>query len=219
MYASLYPSGTVFCNNVVTAVIDVTNPVTGKTWMDRNLGATRVATSQSDELSFGDLYQWGRGSDGHQCRNSQLTDIQSSSDQPSHANFITRSTNENYGNWRSTNNQNLWQGVNGINNPCPIGYRLPSPSELDAERLTWISLGTDGAFASTLKLPKALLRDETGYINTNPNLGGNYWSSNGSSILEHAYYLDIKPAIVTAATAEIKSRKKASGLSVRCIKN
>ena len=28
-YAAMYPTGTVFCNNVVTAVVDVTNPVTG----------------------------------------------------------------------------------------------------------------------------------------------------------------------------------------------
>jgi len=33
--------------------------------MDRNLGATQVATSSTDENSYGDLYQWGRRADGH----------------------------------------------------------------------------------------------------------------------------------------------------------
>ena len=42
----------------------VTNPITGRTWMDRNLGASQVATSYTDELAYGDLYQWGRLSDG-----------------------------------------------------------------------------------------------------------------------------------------------------------
>jgi hypothetical protein len=41
--------------------------------MDRNLGASQVATSRSDTSSFGDLYQWGRRSDGHQCRNSSIS--------------------------------------------------------------------------------------------------------------------------------------------------
>jgi hypothetical protein len=44
---------------------DVTS-TTGKIWMDRNLGASRVATSVSDTLAYGDLYQWGRGTDGHE---------------------------------------------------------------------------------------------------------------------------------------------------------
>ncbi len=30
----------------------------GQIWMDRNLGASRVATSLYDVLAYGDLYQW-----------------------------------------------------------------------------------------------------------------------------------------------------------------
>ena len=30
----------------------------GQVWMDRNLGASRVATSFDDEEAYGDLYQW-----------------------------------------------------------------------------------------------------------------------------------------------------------------
>ncbi|MFT7002526.1 MAG: hypothetical protein ACJAVW_003569 [Spirosomataceae bacterium] len=49
---------------------NVTNPTTGKIWMDRNLGATRVATSSTDAYAYGDLYQWGRATDGHTLRTS-----------------------------------------------------------------------------------------------------------------------------------------------------
>jgi hypothetical protein len=35
-------------------VVDVTNPATGRTWMDRNLGASRAATSSTDEQAYGD---------------------------------------------------------------------------------------------------------------------------------------------------------------------
>jgi len=39
---------------------------TGKIWMDRNLGASQVATSSTDAAAYGDLYQWGRAADGHE---------------------------------------------------------------------------------------------------------------------------------------------------------
>ena len=56
--------------------------------MDRNLGATQAATSSTDVDAYGDLYQWGRFSDGHQCRTSATTATLSSIDQPAHGDFI-----------------------------------------------------------------------------------------------------------------------------------
>ena len=121
---SSFPPGHVNCNpKFQTAVVEVTSPRTGKKWMDRNLGAERVAESITDDLGFGDLYQWGRFSDGHQCRTSATNPTLSSTDQPAHGDFITVNSG-NY-DWRSPQNHNLWQGVNGINNPCPSGYRIP----------------------------------------------------------------------------------------------
>jgi uncharacterized protein (TIGR02145 family) len=111
-----------------TTVVDVTNPATGRVWMDRNLGASRVATSSTDTQAYGDLYQWGRGADGHEKRNSPTTSTLSSTDQPSHGSFILASD------WRSPQNNNLWLGVNGVNNPCPTGYRIPTEAEWNAER-------------------------------------------------------------------------------------
>lgn len=54
----------------------VTNITTGRVWLDRNLGATQVATSLNDSAAYGDLYQWGRSSDGHQSRTSLIHDSQ-----------------------------------------------------------------------------------------------------------------------------------------------
>ncbi|MCB4755356.1 MAG: hypothetical protein LGB62_07400, partial [Sulfurovum sp.] len=39
---------------------------TGRIWLDRNIGASQVATSLSDEASYGYYFQWGRPADGHQ---------------------------------------------------------------------------------------------------------------------------------------------------------
>ena len=109
--------GTIFTWN------DVTNPTTGRVWMDRNLGAIQVATSSTDSLAYGDLYQWGRLKDGHEYRNSSLSSILSKDNSPLNGDFITSID------WRSTQNDNLWQGLNGENNICPPGYRLPTEDE------------------------------------------------------------------------------------------
>ena len=85
-----YPTGSVFCASGATAIVDVTNPTTGAIWMDRNLGATQAATSSTDADAYGDLYQWGRFSDGHQCRTSNTTATLSSVDQPAHGDFILK---------------------------------------------------------------------------------------------------------------------------------
>ncbi len=63
-------SGGNCCRDNATTVVEVTNPTTGRTWMDRNLGASQAATSITDALAYGDLYQWGRCADGHQSRTS-----------------------------------------------------------------------------------------------------------------------------------------------------
>lgn len=51
---SAYPEGTIHCGGAPTAVVDI-NSTTGRVWMDRNLGATRVAQSSTDAAAFGDL--------------------------------------------------------------------------------------------------------------------------------------------------------------------
>ncbi|VVM18274.1 hypothetical protein BSPWISOXPB_3041 [uncultured Gammaproteobacteria bacterium] len=37
-----------------------------RVWLDRNLGATKVAASSNDSAAYGDHYQWGRAKDGHE---------------------------------------------------------------------------------------------------------------------------------------------------------
>jgi uncharacterized protein (TIGR02145 family) len=206
---SPYPVGTVFCASGATTVVNVTNPTTGKIWMDRNLGATQAATSSTDINSYGDLYQWGRRSDGHQCRTSPTTATLSSVDQPANGSFILPSNSP--VDWRSPQNNNLWQGVNGINNPCPSGYRLPTETELNAERTSWSQNNSTGAFASPLKLPMAGFRQANDGSLVNIGVG-NYWSSTVSGSNSHYLYFN-------SSNAFIGNPNRAYGYSVRCIKN
>ena len=221
-YKIPYDTTPVFCasaGSVATTVVDVSNPTTGKIWMDRNLGATQVATSSIDTKSYGDLYQWGRLSDGHQCRNSGTTSILSSSDVPENANFIKAPIS--LYNWRSSQNDNLWQGLSGVNNPCPTGYRIPTDSEWENERLSWVQApvsstnNATGAFASPLKLPKAGYREwKSGSIFIlSPS--GKYWSSNVNGN-------NSKLLIFTdnaTSDAFVQTNYRSFGYSVRCIKN
>jgi len=197
-----------------TEVVDVTNPATGRTWMDRNLGAGRAATSMDDEQAYGDLYQWGRAADGHQKRNSGTTSTLSSTDKPGHEDFIL--SPDSPFDWRSPQNDNLWQGANGINNPCPDGYRIPTAAEWEAEIQSWISDDASGAFASPLKLPVAGTRSlGSGSLYVVGLLGshGYYWSS--SSITSSG----AQPLAFDSGDADMGSVYRAHGYSVRCIKD
>jgi hypothetical protein len=173
------------------------------------LGASQVATSSTDANSYGDLYQWGRGSDGHQCRTSATTATLSSGDQPGHGEFILAPSAPN--DWRSPQNTNLWQGVNGVNNPCPSGYRLPTEAELDAERLSWSSNNAAGAFASPLKLPMAGFRNFGSGSLGSVGSFGSYWSSTVSSTRARNLNFD--------SGAVFGYFVRASGGSVRCLKD
>ncbi len=189
---------------------DVYNPSTGKIWMDRNLGASQVANSSTDAAAYGDLYQWGRAADEHQLRTSLTTSTLSNSDTPEHGNFITTSSSP--WDWHSSQNHNLWQGMDGLNNPCPPGYRLPSEAELDAEKQSWSSNHAAGAFNSPLKLPMAGLRDFSSGSHGSVGSAGYYWTGTVANTFSSCLYLD-------SNSSYMLNSRRAYGFSVRCIKD
>jgi uncharacterized protein (TIGR02145 family) len=213
-----YPQGTVHCTSQPTVVANVTNPITGRTWMDRNLGAQRVAVSPTDALAYGDLYQWGRRADGHQCRGSATTTVLSSIDQPAHGSFIKISNQSPY-DWRTPQNNNLWQGVNGVNNPCPVGYRLPTNIEFEAEINSWNN--NLNPFTSVLKLTSGGGKNAgNGLLDDLVGFEGSYWTStinsNSWSPSEFdSYILEFG----NNGGGNTNKSGRAMGHSVRCIKN
>ncbi len=179
-------------------------------WLDRNLGATQVATTRTDPASIGHLFQWGRLDDGHQVRTSSTTTVLSSTDVPGHGYFIRVSANP--FDWRSPQNNNLWQGVNGTNNPCPEGFRLPTQSEWDTERLSWSPVNAFGAFASPLKLPIGGYRDEFSGEVHNEGTYSQYWSSSVNDPMSMCLLFDLD-------SAWFAENDRAYGFSVRCIRD
>ena len=193
---------------------EVYSVATGRIWMDRNLGASRVATSVDDEEAFGFLYQWGRGTDGHQIRTSNTTTTTSDSDQPGHGDFILIPGDSDPADWRNPQNDNLWQGVDGINNPCPTGFRLPTMGEWSAEVASWSSNDTDGAFSSSLKLTLSGFRT---FGDTNDGglgaigLNGFYTSSTIDGTATGA--------LIIGEENQLSLFPRAGGIAVRCIKD
>ena len=203
------------CGNTVTftykgsSVTYGTVSSNGECWMDRNLGASQVATAYNDSAAYGDLFQWGRSSDGHQVRSplsSTTTDL-SSTDVPGHGNFII--TPASPYDWRSPQNTNLWQGVSGVNNPCPSGWRVPTSAEWETERLSWSSNDTNGAFSSLLKLAGAGFRTYNTAVVANLTFGY-YWSSTINGTNSNRLFF-------SSATATLGTLYRGDGLSIRCV--
>ena len=188
----------------------------GNCWLASNLGTANIAAAYNDSTAYGWLYQWGRLTDGHQITTSATTSTLSSTDNPGTSSFILAPSTP-Y-DWRSPQNGNLWQGVSGVNNPCPAGWRLPIQTE-------WSTWATDAGVASCgsnclqalyathLKLSAAGYR----YYSIGGLFGqggfGNYWSSSVSGTI--AYSLYFYSSNVNPASAYYR----AGGFTVRCLKN
>jgi hypothetical protein len=270
-------SGTTYGNVISYEHAVVVSPVTGRKWMAVNLGANNFPANIDDQTGAGDMYQWGRASDGHekarplvynpeQFFNSQgnyvpmwlpdnphrfewssTTTVEPINDdyveekERFHRKFIIdRATPDNndpngynngqitrgnnpttpntFGDWMTNFNNSLWQGLNGINNPCPPGFRIPTVSDFDNE--TALTNRTT-AFASFLKLPA------TGFRHNNTNFGrsyitpasvanGYYWTSttgtSGGTNMSNMYTF-----LISSRTKPLTVR--ATGAAVRCIKN
>ncbi len=205
-------------NGVQKTYGSILNSITGDCWLDRNLGANRACQSSIDWQCYGDFFQWGRDSDGHQLITwtdsttgvavNGVTSELSSLDVPGHSNFITSFVSP-Y-DWRNPQNNNLWQGVDGVNNPCPSGWRVPTETELTNEMNSWSEQNSIGAFNS-LKLPLNSSRNGDGEVNGYyAETEGHLWSSsiNGLKSRRLHWYL---------YGATMADNDRVNGFSVRCI--
>ena len=212
--------------------LPVTNPVTGKTWLNNNLGAdyaniqsaffdlTKQAEAPGDYHAYGSLFQWGRKADGHELivwSNSKEGTVQSATvteraDNPNDTLFVVQDTAP-Y-DWRVTPNNALWALETSTNNVCPAGYRVPSANEWFEETQSWDKQNSIGALNSTLKLPLAGNRSNSNGTLLNTNSYGLYWSRTPNSDLSaSSLYFNSDALYPNSANF------RAAGFSVRCIKN
>jgi hypothetical protein len=174
--------------NVIAYEHGVVTTTTGRTWMQWNLGATAFPSDNTTIAAMGSLYQWGRATDGHQVRNSTVLQISLTGSATGPTIFLPPKTYDaasvklgkfftTYTSWLNPQNDHLWQGVNGINNPCPSGYRVPTINEFMTEIATLGAYGVDPAFNSVLKLQRFRRRDGANVNGASYDIGGYYWTS------------------------------------------
>ena len=139
----------------------VTSPHTGRVWLDRNIGASRVCQSYNDAQCYGDYYQWGRYSDGHEKITSSITsELVNNLSSPSSffaqdlypSDWVVSGVDDN-GNIRI----GLWKSTSSKSDPkksiCPPEYRVPYMNELTRE-INDISV-PDAVNTNFLKVPAA----------------------------------------------------------------
>ena len=209
-----------------TEAVDLTLS-NGQTWMDRNLGATRAATSSTDYEAYGSLYQWCRAADGHQLItwtgtsdgtpvNGYTTTRATSSTNVGHSLFIRVTSSAN--SWYSSNfsNGNLWWNgsVVGANNPCPKYYHVPTYTECLALKT---AEDNDVINRYDLNLTGGPTRsyNSTGELNNN-YAGYNWTSSIYSGSTSEAWVLTWT---MNYMYYSLNHRPHACGCIVRCIRD
>ena len=187
-------------------------------FLDRNLGALSNDITSSD--SWGDLYQWGRRTDGHEKRLSDTTNTISPNFQKTGKDFIVDSARAN--DWIAYPKDDLWNNASATNNPCPCGYRLPTEREWKAV----LNLGYEIKSTSTgiyyisiangkLNLPCAGLRNAfTGNFQYQ-GMQGYYWAGDVSQ-QGMSPGIDFNKTDITTNVTIYGFR--AFGRSVRCVK-
>lgn len=127
----------------------VTSPITGIQWLDRNLGASQSCTSSADSACYGDSYQWGRLSDGHEKANAATT-TEKAIDiiNVGSAKIISE------GDWTTADTDKTlrvaqWSKTDGTG-ICPVGFRVPTNDELVKETLEFA--GTNNTTTGAVKV-------------------------------------------------------------------
>lgn len=189
----------------------VTSPYTSKVWLDRNLGAARVCTSFNDTACYGDYYQWGRNFDEHQDSTSATVSTQATDVNNSGSRFITGSRDwasvDGTGTTRTAN----WSKTDGTS-VCPVGFRVPTLAELQAETLDNGVTDNATAFSNFLKLPAAGDRNNYSGTLSNQGLWGFVWTSSVSISFSH--YVSFN-----SGNANAHYYYRAYGFAVRCLRD
>jgi hypothetical protein len=164
-----------------------------RVWMLRDLGASKSDAAATDLLSYGDLYQWGRRTDGHEKWDSTVIAVLADGLGSEQNNFV--SDDGDTKDWKVTSDTTLWTGTLNVNIPCPIGYRLPTADELTTDY-------------SLISLHYAGYRDgQTGNLLGQDNYG-TYWTSESGTYVK----------IDASGATKVSSSNNADGRCVRCIK-
>ena len=217
--------------------------INGTKWATRNLDTHGHFVAKPEDL--GGLFQWGRKGDGHERRTSPSYPTNNSSVEEgivsvpyldangqvvnthaAYGKFIKNDYITSFYDWCSPQNNALWNTgsevspVKSANDPCPSGWRVPTPAEF--EKLVnsgsiWTS--QDGVYgrrfgsdSNSIFLPATGIRGGNGVINAVTFTIAAYWSSSASSY--QAAALTFGDDFVSRV---IGGNPRVFGSSIRCV--
>jgi len=201
----------------------VKSPYTGRIWLDRNLGASRVCTAYDDGQCYGNYYQWGRPADGHQLSNTLATSTQATDiNNTGHSKFIYDSDNAEddgafydwvLGDDNGSKRQLNWSNTDG-SSICPVGYRVPNKYELEGEIFSIPDEPENNAdmYEHFLKVPSSGYRSYTSGALYFQRSHGYLWST--STHENYAHFIYFRNNRVSSYSGSY-----AYGRTVRCIKD
>ena len=128
--------------NCTTQIVEVISPITGRIWMDRDLGAKSKLTAGSPATDFGCLFEYARDNDGH----ADIIWTETGGTLPPERPRLPGPAGTPPG-YLGLNS--LWFGVDAPHNPCPAGFRIPMDTEIFAEFSGAIEQGNQWALGGT----------------------------------------------------------------------
>lgn len=177
-------------------------------WLDRNLGATSTT-------NIGSYYQWGRRTDGHETLTA-FTNTQLSVLEPTQSNeFVIRPALTNVAqasDWRTAGGR-PWNGNNGINNPCPPSWHIPTANEVQDAQANGLINATEAVrLISGVSSGIIHQQDGTTTVNTSHIT---FWTStpDATAVINRAFATQIQ-----AGSLNLRLIGRANGLPIRCIK-
>jgi uncharacterized protein (TIGR02145 family) len=231
-------TGTAYGNQViVTTCGAMTTSGTFLAFACYNLGVTTTgdALTYDSGNNNGDLYQWGRYTDGHEKRTSATINTQATNSTATLPSTVIGKFIFGFNDFVNTENNTLWgDGTsNSINpvktssDPCPSGFKVPSQAQFNsifrvglgapqssATANTWTWTGSGFTVGTALYFPAASSRSSV-----NGNLGslgvaGEYWTSNITGTTSNSRIFNFVNGWVNPGG---NNAFRASGLSVRCV--
>ncbi|SMC35927.1 T9SS type A sorting domain-containing protein [Moheibacter sediminis] len=213
----------------------------GNIWLQQNLGSVQTAESIEDEAARGDYFQWGRWDDGHQLKDSEMSEVYPTPNNPAGLGSGTEifyigggSPYSEYTGWFANPNQNdTWTAAtleevtehNGMD-PCKaIGNDWEIPTEADWDNVLTLenifpaptgssNNGITRGFESNLKIAGAGARKDDSFAFEGQR--AYIWTKSASSNPD--FYGFVYLGTYAGSTTGFGGDAKSHGYSVRCVK-